>query len=303
MNALPRTATILVNPAARKAHSVDPARARRRLDEFGIEARVVVSRNEAHWLEASAEAAARGDNLLFAAGGDGSLRLAAGALAGSKTALAPIPAGTANVWAREARIPRRQDAAIDAVVAGQEVSVDLGYADDQPFLLMAGIGWDAAIAARVRPGLKRRIGPFAYVYEAARALPGLRPRPIEWTIDGHPASLRAGLVILGNTRLYGGVVQFTPGASAVDGRLDVCAIEPRRPLHGTFLALRLAARRLDGPGVVRARASEVAIETPGIPYQLDGDPASETPARFTVRPRALVVRVPAGPLPPVLRPE
>lgn len=302
VNRLPRTATVLVNPAARGAHRLDAERAMRRIQQFGVEARLVTSSSEQHWIEAAAASAAQGDDLLLAVGGDGSLRLAAGALAGSATALAPIPAGTANVWAREARIPRRQDAAIDAVLGGQVVAVDLGYAGDEPFLLMAGIGWDAAIAARVGSRMKRRIGSFAYVYEAARALSRLRPTPLDWTIDGHPASRRAGLIVIGNTRLYGGVVQFTPEASAVDGRLDVCAVSPRRPGQGTFLAAKLGMRRLDGPGVLRARATEVDIQTAGLPFQLDGDPVGETPARFTIRPAALRMRIPPGPLPAFLQP-
>jgi diacylglycerol kinase family enzyme len=60
--------------------------------------------------------------------------------------------------------------------------------------------------------------------------------------------------------------------------------------------------RLDGPGILRARASEVAVETPGIPYQLDGDPIGVTPVRFTIRKGALRVRVPSGPLPQFLQP-
>lgn len=250
---------------------------------------------------AARQAAVEGIDLLFVAGGDGTLRLAAGELAGSPTALAAIPLGTANVWARETGIPPAWARAIDAHVLGQRVTIDLGRADDEPFILMAGIGWDAAIASRVRPDLKRRIGPLAYALEALRALPRLTPGPIDLALDGRAVHGDWGLVIVGNTRLYGGLVEFTRDALATDGRLDLVAIGPHRRGQGIAQALRLAAHRLGSTEAVYvARAASIDITTPGLPLQLDGDVIGETPVSLTVQPGALRVSVPPGRLPPVL---
>lgn len=290
-----------MNPAARRAARLDPEAAVRRASEWGLETSLVIPGSAVEFALAAREAAAEGIDLLFVAGGDGTLRLAAGELAGSPTALAAIPIGTANVWARETGIPSAWARAIDAHVLGQRITIDLGRAGDEPFILMAGIGWDAAIASRVRPGLKRRVGPLAYALEALRALPRLTPGPIDVALDGRDVHGDWGLVIVGNTRLYGGLVEFTRDALATDGRLDLVAIGPHRRGQGVAQALRLAAHRLAGTDAVYlARAATIDVTTPGLPLQLDGDVIGETPVLLCVDPGALRVSVPPGPLPPVL---
>ncbi|MGH2610847.1 MAG: diacylglycerol/lipid kinase family protein, partial [Tepidiformaceae bacterium] len=186
-------------------------------------------------------------------------------------------------------------------LAGRTVCVDLGRADGRPFLLMASAGWDAGIVRDVSLGLKRRIGDLAYGVRAALAMPRLRPTPAQWEIDGtrHHGSL--ALMVVSNTRLYGGRVRFTPLALADDGQLDVVALCPDGPLDVARMSGRLLMRRVAGDGHVQAaRAAAVVLETAGIPVQLDGDYAGETPVRFSVDPGALTVSIPAGAQPEIL---
>jgi len=295
-----RRATLLINPAARGARNFDVVGALARLREGGLTPRLVVSRNSVHATGIAHQAVDDGDDLVFVVGGDGSARVIAGALAGSNTALATLRAGTANVWAHEMGIPSGLKG-IDAHLSGQVVSVDLCYRDDEPFLLMAGIGWDAEIAGRVRESTKRLLGPGAYVLEAARAMPGLRPAEMHYTIDGVERTTSAAQVVLGNTRLYGSVAHLTPGAIATDGQMDVMIVSPGSVGAGLATVARLAIPKLgDGSSIWRGRATRFTIETPGLPVQLDGDPSGETPASFRVAPGVLKVSVPAGPLPAVL---
>ena len=302
MNESPRTAHVLVNPAARKVRRFDPEAALRRLDAHGIDAILEAPRSPEAFARAARRAVDRAVDLLFVAGGDGTMRLAGGELVGAATALAPLPLGTANILTTESGLPGRWERAIDAHAGGQRVRMDVGLANGEIFLLMAGIGWDAAIASRVRRDLKHGLGALAYILEAAKAIPGLRPRPLQMDIDGRDFGGDWGLIVLSNTRLYGGLVHFAPEASAVDGLLDVCAAGPRRPGQGTALATRLATNRLrEQPGLHLDRAAEVNIPTPGAPVQLDGDVVGETPMRFTVMPQALLLSVPSGPLPALFR--
>lgn len=298
MTDTPRTALLLLNPLARHAERVDPRAAISRLHEWGakVEARVPGSRDE--FIEFARGAARAGTEMLFVAGGDGSLRLAAGAIAGSRTALAALPAGTANVFAKEAGIPTRWEQAVDLHMLGQRVRMDLGRAGGEPFLLMAGVGWDADIASHVRLGLKKRIGAGAYMVEALKALPTLHPRAISLSLDGEEAWGEWGLIVVGNTRLYGGMVSFTPGAVANDGQLDVCAIGPQKKGQGLRLGLRLVRGRLhDDECVLRRELRELDIHTPGLAVQVDGDVIGETPVNICVEPGAVVMSVPPGPLP------
>lgn len=298
-------ATILVNPAARKVPGrFDGRRAVRYLAQQGVDATVVVPEGRAEMTIEARKAAERGDDLLFAVGGDGTQRDAAMGLAGSATALAPIRAGTTNVLAREAGIPGGLRAAFDAHLAGQTVRMDVGRADDTGFLMMAGIGWDARVAGMVPAGLKRLAGPAAYVLQGLRMLLWLRPRPARWLADGESFEGPLAVMVVSNTRSYGGAVSFAPRARANDGLLDVVALCPETPLDGARLSARLLARRLEGDTcAVTRRVAEVVFETPGLPVQLDGDYAGETPMRFSVDAGALLLRVPAGLLPGMLNHE
>ena len=145
-----RETLIIVNPAAHNVPS------RKRLDEaerwlrsqgWQVEWRQTEGPRQA--TELAAAAAARGLPLLFVCGGDGTLNEAANGLAGSETALAPIRAGTVNIWAKEVGFPRKPAQAVQAAVEGDRRRIDLGRAGDRYFLLMAGYGLDGAIARRV----------------------------------------------------------------------------------------------------------------------------------------------------------
>jgi diacylglycerol kinase (ATP) len=298
-----RRAVIIANMAARGVRRrFDGEGALRFLRARGFTVELVVPGSAAEARMAARAAAEAGAEVVFAVGGDGSLRDVAAGVAGTKTALAAIPAGTANVFATEVGIPHGIRAAFAAHVEGQVVRMDLGWANDEPFLLMAGVGWDAAIARRIRPGLKRRLGAAAYVIQGLEALPSLHTEAVHWTSGQVSGDAPLSVLVLSNTRLYGGVVQFTPGADARDGLLDLCALSPVGRGDGTRLALKLLFGRLQGDRrVLDGLVRDLEIPTAGIPYQLDGDAVGETPVRFRVERGGLLVSVPAGDLPAVLR--
>jgi YegS/Rv2252/BmrU family lipid kinase len=297
-----RIATLLVNPHARRVSGrFNPRAVERYLERRGIIVRTVFGESPSATSQVAREAAARGDDLVFAVGGDGTVRDVADGLAGSETALAAVPSGTVNIWCRETGIPSRARGAFDAHVDGQLLHVDLGRANGRPFLLMASLGWDAAVARSVSPFLKRHLGDYAYMLQGALAVPRLRTHEAAWrwglAHERHPLAV----MVIGNTRIYGGRIEVTPDAVANDGQLDVVALCPPNPLATMRLALRMLRGRLaDDPDAVIERVSELTVETPGLPVQLDGDYVAETPMTFTVEPRALLVSIPAGPLPAVL---
>lgn len=296
-------ATILVNPVAHRIHRFDGEGAVRYLARRGTEARLVVPASAAEASRAAEAAAARGDDALFVVGGDGSLRDAVRGMAGSETVLAPIPAGTANVLAREIGLPRGLRAAFDAHLGGQAVRMDTGRCNGDPFLMMAGFGWDADVVEHVHYGLKRRTGQLAYVVSTMRRFVRLRTVDARWSSGLAHWQGRLALMVVGNTRLYGGLLRVTAEARANDGELDFVALCPRRPLQGTRLALRLLVQKADRDvAALSGRVPELEFETPGVPYHLDGDFAGHTPARLAVDRLAVRLSVPAGPIAPAFAP-
>jgi diacylglycerol kinase (ATP) len=295
-------ATLIVNPAARGVSKrFEASEVLADLRARGLDVRLETPGSADDTRRVAAEAAERGDGIVFAVGGDGTLRLAAEGVAGSETALAAVPGGTVNIWAREAGIPPGIRAALQAHLGGQDVPVDLGRADGHGFILMAGLGWDALVAGRVGMRLKSWLGDKAYMIQAAMMTPGLRPIRARWRVDGAEQEGELALMVLSNTRLYGGRVEFAPRATANDGQLDVCALCPSGPVDALRLSAKLLRHQLEGDAhAITGRATEVEVETPGVPYQLDGDVVGETPARFTVQRAVVRMSIPAGPLPPVL---
>ena len=299
--ASPHTVAVVLNPKAHNADQIDAGGIQRRLEQSGYVPEVVVPDSLEASLAAIQATVERNDERVFVAGGDGTLRIAAKILAGTQTALAPIPAGTANVLAKELGIQKGWNEAIDEHLTGQVREMDVGWAGDEPFLLMASIGWDADVAAHVNLAIKDRVGAAAYALSAVKRLRGLSvPKSVRGSIDHREADGAFSLLVLGNTRNYGGIVEFTPDAIADDGVFDLCGVAPDSLWREVQFAGRLLFNRLkEGEWVRRRQASDVHIETPDVPVQVDGDVIGTTPMHFTIAHQALKVSIPPGDLPPI----
>jgi|DewCreStandDraft_1066081.scaffolds.fasta_scaffold06146_3 YegS/Rv2252/BmrU family lipid kinase len=271
----PPRALVIVNPVARNLPSRRAlARAAALLTEAGWQARWQETEAPGHATELAARAAHEGHRLVLVCGGDGTLREAACGLVGTDTALAPIPAGTVNIWARETGIPLRAEAAVRTVLTGERRRVDLGRADGRHFLLMAGVGLDGRIAARVDPRAKRRLGATAYAITAVLESLRWRPLPVTVRADGELVSRDALMLVAANTRNYAGLVHVTPLARADDGLLDLCLFRGDGlrdiVLHALMVAL---GRHLRSPKVLYRQVQRLELEAASpLPMQLDGDP-------------------------------
>lgn len=293
-------ATVLVNPAARGvSESFDGSKIVRYLADRDVAATLVLPSSGEHATAEARASATRGDDLFFVIGGDGSVRDVALGLSGSQTALAAVPAGTVNIWAKEARIPNGIMPAIEAHLTGQSVHMDLGRAGEHCFLLMAGVGWDAEIARRVSKPLKRLVGDVAYIAQALAMSPSLRPTPARWLTPEGVTEEPLAWMVLSNSRLYGGKVRLAPGAVVDDGELEVFSVCPSNLSDGLRLAKKLATGERNDERIVRTRTARLEFESPGFAVQLDGDYVGRTPMTFSVEHGALLVSVPAGPLAPI----
>lgn len=241
------------------------------------------------------EAAAAHYDVVMAAGGDGTINEVINGLAGSTTALGSLPLGTMNVWARELGLPLQPRAAAAALLESKVRSIDLGRANERYFLLMAGIGFDAAITAGVRYEEKRRLGALAYVFrglEMALRIRGTRARVI---LDGKSIKGRVLMVVIGNSQLYGGLVKITHRATIDDGLLDICVIRGNNFASALLHFVSIVRRRHSlNPDIKYYRARTVqVIAQPSLPVQVDGDSIGHTPMTFEVVPKALKALMPA----------
>lgn len=243
-------------------------------------------------------AAAMGMDAVLVAGGDGTVNEAVQGLATSQTAFGYLPYGTVNVWARELNIPRDVEEAARCLLGGRVEAVDLGLAGDRYFLLMAGVGFDGYVLKRARAleHHKHRFGVLPYVASGLSSVPMYRGADFELRYDGIIRRVHALMLVLGNTRLYGGRFRFTPNAIANDGWLDLSIIKGRGPLsmarHSVPLLLSGTVARSDVE-FLRVQTLQVSAGEP-LPLQVDGELIGSTPVHFRVAPGALQAIIPEG---------
>jgi YegS/Rv2252/BmrU family lipid kinase len=246
------------------------------------------------------EAAVGGADLVLVCGGDGTVREVCAELAGTGIPIGIIPAGTGNLLARNLDIPLYIRAAIDVALNGQDRAIDLVEVsgddmEDTHFMVMAGMGLDAAMIEGVNEQLKSKVGWVAYAFSAVKALmsPVLR---MEISVDdGEFTAHRARTVVVGNVGFLQAGMPLLPDAAIDDGLLDVVLLYPKRFVSWLPLAFRVLARRpRTDETIARMRGRTVTIRAASpTPRQLDGDPlGAGKELRMTCLHGRVLVRVP-----------
>ena len=179
------------------------------------------------------EAAVGGADLVIVCGGDGTVREVCAELAGTGVPVGIVPAGTGNLLARNLDIPLYVRAAIDVALTGQDRAIDMVSVtgdglEDTHFMVMAGMGFDAAIMEGVNEDIKAKVGWLAYVWSALKSL--MFPvTKVEISVDGgEPTTHRARTIVVGNVGYLQAGMPLLPDATIDDGQLDVVILYPRR---------------------------------------------------------------------------
>ncbi|RYB91788.1 lipid kinase [Nocardioides oleivorans] len=237
-------------------------------------------------------------DLLVVGGGDGTIACAAGLVSRTRTTLGVLPLGTANDFARTLEIPSVLEQAVATLTTGKVVDVDLGLVDGRAYLNVASVGLSVAVTQRLTPGLKRRLGRFAYPAATLAAYRSHRPFAARLELeDGTVLELRDLMqVAVGNGRHYGGGLTVAPNASIDDHLLDVYAVEQGRLRDHVSVARLLRTGQLvehDRVHHLTARRIRIVTDEP-LEVNLDGEIAARTPATFEVDRNALHVVVPVG---------
>lgn len=259
-----------------------------------------------------------GADVVLVAGGDGTLRVAAEELHTSGIPIALVPTGTGNLYARNLGL-RLNDVtgAVRRAFHGADRQVDIAFADlttadgttrRHAFLVMAGIGLDADMAANTNPRLKKRFGWVAYSDPIARSVFGNRRIELRYRLDDQAErTMRAHTVIVGNCGTLTAGVLLLPGARPDDGLLDAVAFRPDGALGWTKVGYGLSMNRFlhrtrfgrllgwflptsRTLGYTTARRLAMTLDQPQ-QIQLDGDPFGSVVATvLTVRHGGLTLR-------------
>jgi diacylglycerol kinase (ATP) len=246
------------------------------------------------------EAAAQGYRAVVAVGGDGTVGEVITGLVGTGVPLGIIPKGTGNQVAFNLGIPRSIEHAVEVVVNGDAVAMDVGQlAEGRYFAVAAGTGVDAEIVALATRERKDRWGFGAYIYailKVAASPPATRYRIVA---DHQELELDASMVLVAN---MGMVVtnpqtlsfRLAPGGTHRDGMLDVCIFAPRTATHAARMLWRMYRQRFGGDDrMIFLQGRDVTVDSdPVVVTEADGEPLGETPLRARAVPGGIRVLVP-----------
>jgi diacylglycerol kinase family enzyme len=226
-----------------------------------------------------------GADLVLVCGGDGTVAVCAGALAGKDVALALVPVGTGNLLARNLDLPLEIEPALDIAFGPGRRQLDVLEAGDRRFVVMAGLGFDAALIRDTDDDSKSKAGWLAYLAGAARAVRGTPSVQFTIAVDGAAAVRRRALgVLVGNVGQVQGGLRLLPGAQPDDGVIDIGVLMPRTWQDWLVLLLRILLGRPDAgrqAEILRGRQVSITVDRM-VPTQYDGDYAGEA-AQMSVR--------------------
>jgi len=309
-----RDALLIFNPAAGRARGIGAGtleRARRVLAKQRIESDLAPTDGPGSAQELAQQAVRSSRQMVIVCGGDGTLNEVVNGLAGSAIPLALLPAGTANVFAKEIGVPWNIERAASLIRSSHLRRIALGHVTaleaetGRYFLSLAGAGPDGAIVRAINKTLKTHTGTGAFWVEGFRQLavynfPKFR---VILANESWPESSAENpevtLLVVGRTKHYGGPLQITTRADLYgnDFELMLCSAD-KRWKYLAYVPLLLAGRLRRAREVRFLRATAMRCEpldANPIWVQVDGEAAGRLPAEFRIIPDALSLAIPDKP--------
>ncbi|HEX4004520.1 MAG TPA: diacylglycerol kinase family protein [Candidatus Acidoferrales bacterium] len=306
-----KDAVLIYNPTSgRKRHRrfVEIEKAARLLKDQGIATEIAPTTGPNSATQIARQAVEQRRGMVIACGGDGTINEIINGLAGSQIPMALLPAGTANILAKELGIPWDIPHAARLIPGGTIRRIALGIAfplngnasEAMPrtgryFLSVGGAGPDGAIVNGVHKGLKDSTGVVAYWVEGLRQLFGYTFPEMRVRSGGQER--KATILIAGRTVNYGGPFKITTGANLYEDSFEFLINSRKSRLE--YLACLPAIwmgklREMDGIEMWKAAATicEPAGNDP-VFAQVDGEPVGKLPIEFKIVPDALSIIAPA----------
>jgi diacylglycerol kinase (ATP) len=299
-------ALLIVNPDAGRARRLLGERlgsVRATLAAQGIETELALATAPGAAEEIARAAAQNRAQLVIVCGGDGTLNAVVNGLAGSQVPLAVLPAGTANILAKELNVPWNIVRAAEQIKAGTPRRIALGMVttfdggvQNRYFLSVAGAGPDGAMVHGVNETLKYHTGKLAFWLEGLKQFVAYRfPR---FRVTAGDRSLVGSLVIVSRTKHYGGPLSFTTKADLFGDFFELMVCTTRsRLLYLIYVPLACAGHMHWAPHAHFVRATSVRCEPldgTAAWAQMDGELAGRLPAEFHIVPDALTLVIPGA---------
>lgn len=266
----------IVNPISGtkdKQHIIDIIPQYFTSDKFDIE--IARTERAGHATELARKAAEEGALAAIAVGGDGTVNEVARGITHTGTALGIVPCGSGNGLARHIGIPMKAEKALEVLTRLDIRDCDYGLICGHPFFCTAGIGFDAQVSDTFAKAGKR--GLVTYLKTTIGV--GLKYQGEEYDIEiddsGKTEHLHCWLITGANAAQYGNDFYIAPGASVVDGKLDVNIWRKFPKIISPAVGLRLHNATIDHQKYVQiVHCDKITVRRKKAgPIQWDGDPA------------------------------
>lgn len=296
LEGIPRKIKIIVNPNAGggNGRKLFPL-LRQKLLERGISFHLQFSETPDHLTHLTRQSLGEGYNIIAACGGDGTTHLALQSLVGEKAILGIVPLGTGNDIPRNLGIGDDLDSSCDLLTGGKVRKIDVVRVNDEEYMAgVGGVGFDSEVNALANKLSRYVRGKTAYVLPVLLKTLTYKPKPIVLRTDQETLQGPVLMVAFGNIKSYGKGMQITPLAEPDDGLIDICWVDPVKPLRlYRFFPTVFSGDHIEMPEVRYYRSKIVRLESE-VPMELygDGEFLCRTPFTLRVVPQALRVLVP-----------
>lgn len=262
------------------------------LDRTIFDYEIAYTKAAKHAIELSKEAASRNIDIVVAVGGDGSVNETAKGLVGSNTAMAIIPTGSGNGLARHLNIPLNLKKAMKLINNGKETRIDSIQLNNETFVNVAGIGFDAHIGWQFAKYGKR--GFSSYIKVIMREFPKYKAQDFEIIIEGKSIIKNAYLISFANGSQWGNNAHIAPNADIRDGILDIAILKDFKIFSALSIGYKLLKKTLhESAHLEILKAKEVIVKQKGNIAHIDGEPLEVgNELKIKVNPLSLKVIVP-----------
>lgn len=221
-------------------------------------------------------------SMVVAVGGDGTVNEVGRGLIGSTVRMGIIPIGSGNGLARHLNIPMKPREALQIINKNRAKYIDTGSINGEPFVNVAGVGFDAHIAHLF--ALEKRRGAIPYAKLATTEFARYKPQNYKVSLEGESFHMDAFLLSFANSAQFGNNAYISPHAIINDGLLDICLMSGFPKVEAGQLAIKLFNKRMDKSKYMKiVRATRVVVESEEpIKAHLDGEPVN-LPNKIEIR--------------------
>ncbi|RLD37167.1 MAG: diacylglycerol kinase family lipid kinase [Bacteroidetes bacterium] len=251
---------IIINPISGTNKQIKAEKAiEANLNTEMFDSEIVYSNKKGHLTTLAKDAVEKNYDAVIVVGGDGSINEAAQGLIGSKTSLGIIPIGSGNGFARHLNIPMSLPNAVERINQFRIKSVDTVKVNEQSFVSISGLGFDAHIAEKF--SLAKGRGLWNYTKISIREFFSYSEKEYTISIDETTFEKKAFMIVSANANQFGNNFVIAPQAKIDDGQLDVCFVSKPELLQIPYVLFKILKKEIDQTKFVQIKkAKKIKIE-------------------------------------------